>query len=88
MQQFPVLVIGAGERAADGVFFPQYRFDRELFIHKVDHRIIYTSTSFDTRRATRMSPPLDCGTGCPISLTKGFCYFSPVKSNNHLRINK
>jgi hypothetical protein len=28
-------VIGAGERAEDGVFFPQYRFDRELFIQKV-----------------------------------------------------
>ncbi|ALD01427.1 MAG: nitroreductase family protein [Acinetobacter sp.] len=34
-QQFPVMVIGAGERAADGVFFPQYRFDRDLFIQKV-----------------------------------------------------
>ena len=34
-QQYPVMVIGAGERAADGVFFPQYRFDRELFIQKV-----------------------------------------------------
>ena len=34
-QQFPVMVIGAGERASDGVFFPQYRFDRELFIQKV-----------------------------------------------------
>ena len=33
--QYPVMVIGAGERAADGVFFPQYRFDRELFIQKV-----------------------------------------------------
>jgi hypothetical protein len=29
------MVIGAGERAEDGVFFPQYRFDRELFIQKV-----------------------------------------------------
>jgi len=34
-QQFPVMVIGAGERAKDGVFFPQYRFDRDLFIQKV-----------------------------------------------------
>ena len=34
-QQYPVMVIGAGERAADGVFFPQYRFDRHLFIQKV-----------------------------------------------------
>lgn len=34
-QQYPVIVIGAGERAEDGVFFPQYRFDRELFIQKV-----------------------------------------------------
>lgn len=34
-QQYPVMVIAAGERAKDGVFFPQYRFDRELFIQKV-----------------------------------------------------
>lgn len=34
-QQYPVMVIGAGERAKDGVFFPQYRFDRDLFIQKV-----------------------------------------------------
>lgn len=34
-QQHVVMVIGAGERAADGVFFPQYRFDRDLFIQKV-----------------------------------------------------
>jgi len=34
-QQYPVMVIAAGERAVDGVFFPQYRFDRELFIQKV-----------------------------------------------------
>lgn len=34
-QQYPVMVIGAGERAEDGVFFPQYRFDRDLFIQKV-----------------------------------------------------
>lgn len=34
-QEYPVMVIGAGERATDGVFFPQYRFDRDLFIQKV-----------------------------------------------------
>ena len=34
-QQYPVMVIAAGERATDGVFFPQYRFERELFIQKV-----------------------------------------------------
>lgn len=34
-QQYPIMVIGAGERAGDGVFFPQYRFDRSLFIQKV-----------------------------------------------------
>lgn len=34
-QEFPIMVIGAGERATDGVFFPQYRFDRGLFIKKV-----------------------------------------------------
>ena len=34
-QQYPVMVIAAGERATDGVFFPQYRFDRDLFIQKV-----------------------------------------------------
>ena len=34
-QQHPIMVIGAGERAKDGVFFPQYRFDRNLFIQKV-----------------------------------------------------
>lgn len=27
------------------------------------------------------------GQGCHISLTKGFCYFSPVKSKNHLHVN-
>ncbi len=32
---FPIMVIGAGERADDGVFFPQIRFDRDLFIHEV-----------------------------------------------------
>ena len=34
-EQYPVMVIGAGERADDGVFYPQYRFDRDLFIQKV-----------------------------------------------------
>lgn len=34
-QQFPVMVIAAGERTEDGVFFPQYRFDRDLFIQKI-----------------------------------------------------
>ena len=34
-QEYPVMLIGAGERATDGVFFPQYRFERELFIQKV-----------------------------------------------------
>ncbi|WOE31603.1 MULTISPECIES: nitroreductase family protein [unclassified Acinetobacter] len=34
-QQYPVMVIAAGERAKDGVFFPQYRFDRDLFIQKL-----------------------------------------------------
>lgn len=34
-QQYPVMVIAAGERAADGVFYPQYRFERELFIQKI-----------------------------------------------------
>ncbi len=34
-QQHVVMVIGAGERAEDGVFFPQYRFDRDLFVQKV-----------------------------------------------------
>lgn len=34
-KEFPIMVIGAGERAEDGVFFPQYRFDRNLFIKTV-----------------------------------------------------
>ena len=34
-KEFPIMVISAGERAEDGVFFPQYRFDRKLFIQKV-----------------------------------------------------
>lgn len=33
--EHPVMVIGAGQRAEDGVFFPQYRFERELFVQKV-----------------------------------------------------
>ena len=28
-------LLGAGERADDGVFWPQVRFDRELFVHEV-----------------------------------------------------
>lgn len=32
---FPIMVIGAGERAEDGVFWPQVRFERELFVHEV-----------------------------------------------------
>lgn len=32
---FPIMVVGAGERAEDGVFFPQIRFDRKLFVHEV-----------------------------------------------------
>ncbi len=32
---FPIMVIGAGERADDGVFWPQVRFDRNLFVHEV-----------------------------------------------------
>lgn len=34
-QQYPIMVIAAGERAEDGVFFPQYRFNRSLFIQEV-----------------------------------------------------
>ncbi|MEG2724172.1 MAG: nitroreductase family protein, partial [Acinetobacter sp.] len=33
--EYPVMVVAAGERAEDGVFYPQYRFDRKLFIQKV-----------------------------------------------------
>ena len=29
------MVVGAGERAEDGVFWPQVRFERELFVHEV-----------------------------------------------------
>ncbi len=32
---FPIMVVGAGERAADGVFWPQLRFERKLFVHEV-----------------------------------------------------
>lgn len=32
---FPIMVVGAGERAEDGVFWPQVRFERELFVHTV-----------------------------------------------------
>ena len=32
---FPIMVIGAGERADDGVFWPQLRFDRKQFVHEV-----------------------------------------------------
>lgn len=31
----PIMVIGAGERTDDGVFWPQIRFDRDLFVHEV-----------------------------------------------------
>lgn len=34
-EAFPIMVIGAGERAEDGVFWPQLRFERELFVHEV-----------------------------------------------------
>jgi len=34
-EEYPVMVVAAGERAEDGVFYPQYRFDRNLFIQKV-----------------------------------------------------
>lgn len=32
---FPIMVIGAGERADDGVFWPQIRFERDLFVHEI-----------------------------------------------------
>ncbi len=32
---FTVMVVGAGERADDGVFWPQVRFERSLFVHDV-----------------------------------------------------
>ena len=31
----PIMVVGAGERAQDGVFWPQLRFDRSQFVHEV-----------------------------------------------------
>ncbi|NNM51882.1 MAG: hypothetical protein HKM02_06620 [Pseudomonadales bacterium] len=31
----PIMVIGAGERAPDGVYFPRIRFARERFVHTV-----------------------------------------------------
>lgn len=31
----PIMVVGAGERTEDGVFWPQLRFERELFVHEV-----------------------------------------------------
>jgi nitroreductase len=30
--EFPIMVVGAGERAEDGVFWPRIRFDRKLFV--------------------------------------------------------
>lgn len=32
---FVVMVIGAGERTPDGVYYPQLRFDQQKFIHRV-----------------------------------------------------
>ncbi|MDO9452887.1 MAG: nitroreductase family protein [Stagnimonas sp.] len=32
---FPIMVVGAGERAEDGVFWPQVRFERSLFVHEI-----------------------------------------------------
>lgn len=32
---FVVMVLGAGERTPDGVYYPQMRFDEQRFIHKV-----------------------------------------------------
>lgn len=34
-EALPIMVIAAGERTNDGVFWPQVRFDRELFVHEV-----------------------------------------------------
>lgn len=34
-EEFPIMVIGAGERADDGVFWPQLRFERNLFVKEV-----------------------------------------------------
>lgn len=32
---FPIMVVGAGERADDGVFWPQLRFERSLFVREI-----------------------------------------------------
>lgn len=32
---FVVMVLGCGERAADGVYYPRLRFDRNRFVHRV-----------------------------------------------------
>jgi nitroreductase len=32
---FVVMVLGAGERARDGVYYPRLRFDRQRFVHQV-----------------------------------------------------
>lgn len=32
---FPIMVVGASERADDGVFWPPLRFERELFVRAV-----------------------------------------------------
>lgn len=34
-EAFVVMVVGVGERTEEGVYFPQVRFDRELFVHEV-----------------------------------------------------
>ena len=34
-EAFPIMVVGAGERADDGVFWPQLRFERALFVREV-----------------------------------------------------
>ncbi|MDI1303003.1 MAG: nitroreductase family protein [bacterium] len=34
-EAMPIMVVAAGERAEDGVFWPQIRFERELFVHEV-----------------------------------------------------
>jgi nitroreductase len=34
-ESFTIMIIAAGERAPDGVFHPQVRFDRKLFVHEV-----------------------------------------------------
>ncbi len=32
---FVIMVIGAGKRAADGVYHPRLRFDRSRFVHEL-----------------------------------------------------